>query len=236
MGIDQLDFQSVQLGYLKILQMGNTDPNNTKAGKEHEVKPQAQFVPQISYSTSTDLTRARQLQPSQIRFFTGLDNHRRNCLELKSISSEELKNSRSIFKKKKKRRWSWNKEVQHQATVGFQQMRRDARYGMSCDDISLDVITISSWLSADEAKRERLCVVISADEATVTSRNAKITSRKMNSRRKQQQHPVESLFESAVANQPVASFAYSVDLVPRRKELKKEQSAAVVGINQQRSS
>ncbi|KZV43280.1 hypothetical protein F511_22217 [Dorcoceras hygrometricum] len=46
----------------------------------------------------------------------------------------------------------------------------------------------------------------------------------------------KSLFESAVANQPVASFAYSVDLVPRRKELKKEQSAAVVGINQQRSS
>ncbi|KZV55661.1 hypothetical protein F511_32144 [Dorcoceras hygrometricum] len=33
MGIDQLGFQSVQLGYLKILQMGNTDPNNTKAGK-----------------------------------------------------------------------------------------------------------------------------------------------------------------------------------------------------------
>ncbi|KZV19139.1 nuclear transcription factor Y subunit C-1 [Dorcoceras hygrometricum] len=175
----------------------------------------------------------------------------------------------SLFKKKKKRRWSWNEEVQQEATVGYQQMRRGARYGMSCDDISLDVITISSWLSADEAKRERrsdvvlrfsrwinvddvigdviqsqesadsagrLCVVISAVEATVSSRNAKISSRKMNSRRKQQQHPVESLYESAVANQPVASFAYSVDLVPRRKELKKKQSAAVVGINQQRSS
>ncbi|KZV43992.1 hypothetical protein F511_30997 [Dorcoceras hygrometricum] len=48
------------------------------------------------------------------------------------------------------------------------------------------------------------------------SRNAKIT------RRKQQQHPVESLYESAVATQPVASFAYSVDLVPRRKESKKQ--------------
>ncbi|KZV54637.1 cyclic nucleotide-gated ion channel 1-like [Dorcoceras hygrometricum] len=36
MGIDQLKFQSVQFGYLKILQMGNTDPNNTKAGKEYE--------------------------------------------------------------------------------------------------------------------------------------------------------------------------------------------------------
>ncbi|KZV28113.1 hypothetical protein F511_27679 [Dorcoceras hygrometricum] len=36
MGIDQLGFQSIQLGYLKILQMGNADPNNTKAGKEYE--------------------------------------------------------------------------------------------------------------------------------------------------------------------------------------------------------
>ncbi|KZV27787.1 putative receptor-like protein kinase [Dorcoceras hygrometricum] len=85
-------------------------------------------------------------------------------------------------------------------------------------------------------QQEDFALFISADEATVSSRNAKISSRKMNSRRKQQQHPVESLLESAVANQPVASFAYSVDLVPRRKELKKEQSAAVVVINQQRSS
>ncbi|KZV14352.1 hypothetical protein F511_43573 [Dorcoceras hygrometricum] len=37
MGIDQLGFQSVQLGYLKILKMGNTDPNNTKAGKRIRV-------------------------------------------------------------------------------------------------------------------------------------------------------------------------------------------------------
>ncbi|KZV41601.1 hypothetical protein F511_15370 [Dorcoceras hygrometricum] len=41
----------------------------------------------------------------------------------------------------------------------IQQMRRGARYGMSCDDISPDVITISSWLSADEAKRKRRCDV-----------------------------------------------------------------------------
>ncbi|KZT76443.1 hypothetical protein F511_46532 [Dorcoceras hygrometricum] len=36
----------------------------------------------------------------------------------------------------------------------IQQMRRGASYDMSCDDISLDVITISRWLSADEAKRK----------------------------------------------------------------------------------
>ncbi|KZV25319.1 hypothetical protein F511_34265 [Dorcoceras hygrometricum] len=40
MWIDQLKFQSVQLGYLKILQMGDADPNNKKAEKEYEVKPQ----------------------------------------------------------------------------------------------------------------------------------------------------------------------------------------------------
>ncbi|KZV42375.1 hypothetical protein F511_40604 [Dorcoceras hygrometricum] len=34
MGIDQLNLRSVQLGYLKILQMGNADPNNTKAGRQ----------------------------------------------------------------------------------------------------------------------------------------------------------------------------------------------------------
>ncbi|KZV42394.1 hypothetical protein F511_25825 [Dorcoceras hygrometricum] len=39
-GIDQLNLHSVQLGYLKILQMGNTDPNNTKQENKYEVKPQ----------------------------------------------------------------------------------------------------------------------------------------------------------------------------------------------------
>ncbi|KZV48101.1 hypothetical protein F511_02714 [Dorcoceras hygrometricum] len=38
-GIDQLNFHSVQLDYLVLLQMGNTDPNKTKAGNKYEVKP-----------------------------------------------------------------------------------------------------------------------------------------------------------------------------------------------------
>ncbi|KZV49156.1 hypothetical protein F511_42853 [Dorcoceras hygrometricum] len=76
--------------------------------------------------------------------------------ELRSLLKKKKKKKiQSLFKKKKKRRWSWNEEVQQEATVGYQQMRRGARYGMSCDDISLDVITISSWLSADEEKRIR---------------------------------------------------------------------------------
>ncbi|KZV24803.1 hypothetical protein F511_21013 [Dorcoceras hygrometricum] len=40
MGIDQLKFQSVQLGYLKTLQLGNTDPNNKSRKREYEVNPQ----------------------------------------------------------------------------------------------------------------------------------------------------------------------------------------------------
>ncbi|KZV42974.1 hypothetical protein F511_42307 [Dorcoceras hygrometricum] len=40
MGIDQLKFQSVQLGYLKILQLGNTDPNNKIRKIKYEIKPE----------------------------------------------------------------------------------------------------------------------------------------------------------------------------------------------------
>ncbi|KZV39169.1 aspartic protein nepenthesin-1 [Dorcoceras hygrometricum] len=97
-----------------------------------------------------------------------------------------------------------------------QQMKQSAReeatsYGDSADGLEVDDVigdVIQSQESADSAGR--LCVVNSADEATVSSRNAKISSRKMNSRRKQQQHPVESLFESAVANQSVASSTHPV--------------------------
>ncbi|KZV41990.1 hypothetical protein F511_16938 [Dorcoceras hygrometricum] len=38
----------------------------------------------------------------------------------------------------------------------IQQMRRGARYGMSCDDISVDVITISRCSKAQKLKRRRV--------------------------------------------------------------------------------
>ncbi|KZV30613.1 hypothetical protein F511_44670 [Dorcoceras hygrometricum] len=38
----------------------------------------------------------------------------------------------------------------------YQQLRRCARYGISCDDISSDVITISSWQSADEENSRKI--------------------------------------------------------------------------------
>ncbi|KZV37614.1 hypothetical protein F511_40025 [Dorcoceras hygrometricum] len=41
--IDQLNLHSVQLGYLKILQVGNADPNNTKVGKQ--IRGQASISP-----------------------------------------------------------------------------------------------------------------------------------------------------------------------------------------------
>ncbi|KZV22870.1 hypothetical protein F511_18504 [Dorcoceras hygrometricum] len=75
--------------------------------------------------------------------------------------------------------WSWNNEedqlerfvddissdviiqqkLQCSADEDSADEKRCARYGISCDDISLDVITISSWLSADGAKRKRRCDV-----------------------------------------------------------------------------
>ncbi|KZV43815.1 Kinesin heavy chain-like protein [Dorcoceras hygrometricum] len=36
----------------------------------------------------------------------------------------------------------------------IQQMRRGAKFGLSCDDISLDVITISRWISADDEDQQ----------------------------------------------------------------------------------
>ncbi|KZV31860.1 patatin-like protein 2 [Dorcoceras hygrometricum] len=36
----KLNLHSAQLGYLYFLQVGNTDPNKTKAGNKYEVKPQ----------------------------------------------------------------------------------------------------------------------------------------------------------------------------------------------------
>ncbi|KZV19872.1 hypothetical protein F511_33254 [Dorcoceras hygrometricum] len=50
---------------------------------------------------------------------------------------------------------SFSRKLQCSADEDSADEKRCARYGMSCDDISLDVITISSWLSTDEAKRER---------------------------------------------------------------------------------
>ncbi|KZV22640.1 zinc finger protein 93 [Dorcoceras hygrometricum] len=72
MGIDQLGFQSVQPGYLKILQMGNADPNITKAGKEYEI-----LLRHGSFNCSNC-------------FLTGHGTHnRRNCPGAKSVKASQ---------------------------------------------------------------------------------------------------------------------------------------------------
>ncbi|KZV07113.1 hypothetical protein F511_45406 [Dorcoceras hygrometricum] len=72
------------------------------------------------------------------------------AMETSKVESAVL----AIQEAKENRSWIWNDEVQQEAIVN-QQLRRCARYGISCDDISLDVITISRKRSADEEKRKR---------------------------------------------------------------------------------
>ncbi|KZV43967.1 hypothetical protein F511_34999 [Dorcoceras hygrometricum] len=169
--------------------------------------------------------------------------------------------------------------------------KRCARYGMSCDGISLDVITTSNWYlelaiakrcRVNKLERQRFAFAIRSDQQMKRSKREEATScwrisrwisvddvicdiqqedfalifqqsqlQWIQSQRKDFQTQClsiqmqedksivveedsgeaivkpdasnssiqsKSLYESAVANQPVASFAYSVDLVPRRKE------------------
>ncbi|KZV55710.1 hypothetical protein F511_18998 [Dorcoceras hygrometricum] len=46
--------------------------------------------------------------------------------------------------------------IQQELQLKIQQMRRGASFGISCDDISLDVITISRWSEAQKLKRRRV--------------------------------------------------------------------------------
>ncbi|KZV40567.1 Flavin monooxygenase-like domain containing protein [Dorcoceras hygrometricum] len=103
-----------------------------------------------------------------------------------------------------------------QSAVGNQQMKKAAG-ALSVDDISSDVIiqqeatVISRKLSADEKRSER-------DEATswfesrIRKRNQQVAC---TTRRKQQQHPVVSYNESAVA-------IYPVDMESQTQEKKKQ--------------
>ncbi|KZV43028.1 putative pectinesterase/pectinesterase inhibitor 33-like [Dorcoceras hygrometricum] len=61
-GIEQLNLHSVQLGYLKILQVGNTDPNNTKQEKKYEVKPQYE-EPSKQLIMQHDINQCYEMQP-----------------------------------------------------------------------------------------------------------------------------------------------------------------------------
>ncbi|KZV30704.1 hypothetical protein F511_06962 [Dorcoceras hygrometricum] len=49
---------------------------------------------------------------------------------------------------------SFSRRIYSDQQMKIQQKRRGAKYGMSCDDISLDVITISRWISADDEDQQ----------------------------------------------------------------------------------
>ncbi|KZV44004.1 phosphatidylinositol-4-phosphate 5-kinase [Dorcoceras hygrometricum] len=115
MGIDQLGFQSVQLGYLKILKMGNADPNNKKQEKEYEKSHSTDFMPQLlacyvqavnksstrtlnsQYATSTDLTRHRNYSLLKIATSMVTSNTSGTSLELKSVKDISYLSSQLNF-------------------------------------------------------------------------------------------------------------------------------------------
>ncbi|KZV47744.1 hypothetical protein F511_42128 [Dorcoceras hygrometricum] len=77
---------------------------------------------------------------------------------------------------------------------------------MSCDDISLDVITISSWLSADDLSEQ------SQESADSAGRVCVLTSRKIQSQRKDFQTQCLSIQSqdevSDASNSSIQSRAY----------------------------
>ncbi|KZV07136.1 hypothetical protein F511_45382 [Dorcoceras hygrometricum] len=131
-------------------------------------------------------------------------------------------------------------------------MRRGACYGMSCDDISLDVITISRWLEiAQKTMRRRTGDQQKKRSAKLKRRRIEIQqmdsagsysaiSRCYWSAKIQQVEtvlPVENLFVSAVATLPVVVKSsrkiQSQDSVARFSRSARE---AVVDLNQQERS
>ncbi|KZV34141.1 hypothetical protein F511_19231 [Dorcoceras hygrometricum] len=119
-----------------------------------------------------------------------------------------------------------------QSAVGYQQMKRGERdEATSCwrisrwirvDDVIGNVIIFSRWFERVVARISRTAFFLALkiqqeDFALITSRKnqSQDTSWKhmfntsWTTRRKQQQHPVESLLESAVAIYPVASYSGS---------------------------
>ncbi|KZV52509.1 hypothetical protein F511_28355 [Dorcoceras hygrometricum] len=106
--------------------------------------------------------------------------------------------------------------------------RRRARE--SADGLALMTSSVTSSYSADDLREQSQESADSADALCVEIQQSQDTTWKhmfntsWTTRRKQQQHPVVSSIEPAVAIYPVASFSvivYPVDLVPRRKIAKR---------------
>ncbi|KZV15512.1 hypothetical protein F511_44011 [Dorcoceras hygrometricum] len=85
---------------------------------------------------------------------------RQDAINAQDVAIQEVKKSRKMELERERSAGSYCQSTDEerpavaQAHIN-QQLRRCARYGISCDDISSDVITISSWQSEDEEKRKR---------------------------------------------------------------------------------
>ncbi|KZV19838.1 hypothetical protein F511_34446 [Dorcoceras hygrometricum] len=117
MGIDQLNLHSVQLGYLKILQMGNADPNNTKVGNKHEVKPK-QLNMQHAINQCYECMRAIK------------DRISRPASQLAIISIEPLYHAQQVSRWKSSIRDLQDPSAHHSSVV----FRHDMSVGHHSDD------------------------------------------------------------------------------------------------------
>ncbi|KZT76425.1 Kinesin heavy chain-like protein [Dorcoceras hygrometricum] len=97
----------------------------------------------VIISTADESVSSRKKKKKKISFISTVDE---------SINSRYSRRRRRSVDGAGTKKFSRSYSVQQ---LEIQQMRRGARFGLSCDDISLDVITISRWISADEEKRKR---------------------------------------------------------------------------------
>ncbi|KZV40564.1 hypothetical protein F511_35406 [Dorcoceras hygrometricum] len=140
-----------------------------------------------------------------------------DVITISRLREQSQESAGSLFIQTQERSDVVEEAIQSQATVHQQMLFGDS------DSKTMSFTLVDTTAFCDSA--EALCVDNQSQDPVASYSG---------SRRKQQQHPVESLYESAVATQPVASFAYSVDLIPRRK--KRRSSEAVHSVARYRTS
>ncbi|KZV39419.1 hypothetical protein F511_42428 [Dorcoceras hygrometricum] len=105
MGIDQLALHSVQLGYLKILRMGNTDQKNTKEGKQirgqASISQESSKEQQLCASSSSRSTASNKLQPTDIAFAKEHQNddastNQNDTASLQQLTTDSSQNNQQL--------------------------------------------------------------------------------------------------------------------------------------------
>ncbi|KZT75602.1 Kinesin heavy chain-like protein [Dorcoceras hygrometricum] len=98
----------------------------------------------ISTADESVSSRKKKKKKKKISFISTVDE---------SINSRYSRRRRRSVDGAGTKKFSRSYSVQQ---LKIQQMKRGASFGMSCDDIRLDVITISRWSEARELKRRRV--------------------------------------------------------------------------------